>query len=246
MTANEMRFSWRLKLDALFDYSAPAYNDAQISNLLTNAQLRIFKHRYNPLGNKYRKGFEFDEQRRVDLEQFIKGASISNGDISVSSNQDDIHPNGVFYDMPSDFLIAIEENAILTGSGSEVDVLPVQHDFYNKNKNNPYKKPYSGLVWRMDFSRLDHGEDGGDSYTGRTAKRIELISDGTLVSDYRVRYLVSPPNIVVDVTTPANQRHCILDKSIHDDIVDEAIRIVKGMINPQEYQIGSAEAQQSE
>lgn len=246
MTANEMKYAWRLKFEAMFELSAPAYDDRQVSFLLSNAQIRIFKQRYNPLGNKYQKGFEFDEQRRRDLGQFIKSASISDGNISQSADQTGIHPNGVFYDLPSDFLFNIEENVILSGTSAEIDVLPVKHDYYRANIVNPYKKPYSNLVWRMDISRYDHGEDGGDSFTGRTPKRIELITDGTAISDYRTRYIIVPPDIVVDSVTPGNQRHCILDDIIHDDIIDEAVQIAKASVEPKEYSIATNESNQSE
>jgi hypothetical protein len=246
MTANEMKFSWLLKFEAMFNYSAPAYDDRQVSYLLTNAQLRVFKRYYNPYGNKYQAGFEANEQRRRDLEQFIKNASISGGNITLSSAQTGIHPNGKFYDMPEDFLFPIEESAKLTGGTKEIDVKPVRHDQYRANINNPYKNPYSNLVWRLDYSRADHGEDGGNAYTGRTKKRIELITDGTDITDYRIRYIISPPNIVVDEITLANQRHCILDATLHDDIVDEAVIIAKAAINPQEYQVSLNEGQRSE
>jgi hypothetical protein len=75
MKANEMKFSFQLKFDSLFEFSAPAYDDRHISYLLTEAQFRVFLSRYNPMADKYRKGFEGDEQRRRDLEQLINIAS---------------------------------------------------------------------------------------------------------------------------------------------------------------------------
>lgn len=246
MTANEMKYEFELKFDSLFDYSAPAYDDRQVSYLLTNAQLRIFKDHYNPLANKYRAGFEQNEQRRRDLEQLINSASISGGDISTSSSQIGVHPNGTFYDLPDDFYLAIEENAVLTGSSIEINVLPVQHDWYRNNVRNPYKQPWDDLVWRMDFRREDHGEDGGDSYTGRTAKRVELITDGTAITDYRVRYIQTPPEIVVATAIPANQRHCILDETLHEEIVAEACKIADAAVKKEEYQISTLEARDTE
>lgn len=241
-----MRDTWELKFESLFELSAPSYDDRQVGFLLTDAQLRIFKRHYNPFGNKYQEGFEQNEQRRRDLDQFIKSASISDGNISSSSAQTGVHPNGVFYDMPSNFYLMIEENAILSGSAVEIDVKPVKHDYYRANINHSYKKPYSNLVWRMDFSRDGSGYDGGDSFTGRTSKRVELITDGTAITDYRVRYLKRPNDIIVDRTTPANQRHCELDDNLHAEIVDEAVKIANAAINGEDYNISSAEVQQAE
>lgn len=256
MTGNEMKFSFQLKFDSLFEFSAPAYDDRHISYLLTEAQFRVFIKRYNPLGNKYQKGFEGNEQRRRDLEQLIKSVSIigtavtSGLVLGKSAVQTGIHPNGVFLDLPADYLYAIEEACTLkstvTGSVArtvESWIRPVRHDEYLANINNPYKKPYKDLIWRMDISR----QTQADGSTVATAKRTELIlpSDYSLVS-YRSRYLGMPPVINVDEFDSTKQKHCILDESLHREIVDEAVAIAQAAVKKEEYQIGRAESQQSE
>lgn len=258
MVANDMAFNFNLKYDSLFEFSAPAYDDRQLSYLLTEAQFRVFIKRYNPLGNKYQKGFEDDEQRRRDLEQLIKPAlydatvAIPGGveTISVSSQQGGVHPDGVFFDMPDGFLYAVEEAATLKTdpagvvNSKESWVKPVKHDEYLANITNPYKQPYKDLVWRMDISRYQHAE--GTS-TSATAKRTELIlPSGYAVEKYRVRYLSTPPAIVVDRFDEDNQRHCILDETLHREIVDEAVVIAQAAVKKEEYQVGLNEKQRSE
>ena len=39
--------------------------------------------------------------------------------------------------------------------------------------------------------------------------------------------------------------HCILDGSLHRDIVDEAVSMAKAAVNPEEYQIGLSEQDRS-
>lgn len=330
MTANELKFSFQLKFDSLFEFSAPAYDDRHISYLLTEAQWRVFIKRYNPLGNKYQKGFEGNEQRRRDLEQLIKPASISgafatgvgtrdciwsagNSTISIdsggdfittvglnpgqtitgvgigkagttttntvkyiidsthfsvvdtplaagnsvsltsslgkSATQGGIHKNGLFLDLPTDFLYAIEEACTLKLTGGtartvESWIKPVRHDEYLANINNPYKKPYKDLVWRMDISRATQAD--GISILS-SAKRTELvIPSGYELVEYRTRYLAVPPAIVVDEFDPTLQKHCVLDESLHREIVDEAVAIAQAAVKKEEYQIGRAESQQSE
>lgn len=332
MTANEMKFNFQLKYDSLFEFSAPAYDDRQISYLLTEAQFRVFLKRYNPLGNKYQKGFEADEQRRRDLEQLIKPATISgkvNTDVGIysctwttvnfvtivtvgsggditstiglndgqtisgvgigiddtnviknvlsstqftlvnlaasqtqaspvnitgglgkSKAQGGAHPKGVFLDMPSDFLYAVEEAVKLeTDPGAVLNateswIKPVKHDEYLANINNPYKQPYKDLVWRMDISRL---QQASGTAILATPKRTELIlPSGYAVNQYRVRYLATPPSIVCDEFTPANQVHCILDETLHREIVDEAVVIAQAAVKPDKYQIGVAEQERNE
>jgi len=331
MTANEQKFSFQLKFDSLFEFSAPAYDDRHISYLLTEAQFRVFIKRYNPIGNKYQKGFEGNEQRRRDLEQLIKPASIlgdtvtnlgsykctwliSNKTITIvaggtytntkglnvgqtitglgiglgitgtniiksiisdtvftvsdipsaagtavsllsalgkSSSQGGVHPYGIFLDLPSDFLYAVEEACTLKNTTTSITkateswIRPVRHDEYLANVNNPYKKPYKDLVWRMDISRVQHAE--GVTTATATAKRAELIiPSGYSLVEYRTRYLAMPPSIVVDEFEPENQKHCVLDETLHREIVDEAVAIAQAAVKKEEYQIGRAETAQSE
>ena len=248
MIANEMRNRVLLLFDKQFEFDAPYYDDKQISSNLTIAQETVFRHNYT-INNRFKDGFENSELRKRALEQLIKPASLTNSDITVSSEQEGVHPEGTFYDLPTDFFLAIEEAATTAEITGEVTIVPVEHDFYNKNIKNPYKKPYKNLVWRMDISRVDHGEDGGDSMTGRTAKRTELIVGNKStypITEYRLRYLSILPEIVCDVNTPSNQRHCILDESIQDDIIREVVKIMTAAVKPEEYQIAVNEQQNNE
>jgi hypothetical protein len=252
LTANDMKFNFQLKFNSLFEFSAPSYDDRQISYLLTEAQFRVFLKRYNPLGNKYQKGFEADEQRRRDLEQLLvpglydlSGAQ-SEGveEITKSSNQGGVHPNGVFFDLPSGFLYSVEESVKLMIIESESWVKPVRHDEYLANINNPYKKPYENLIWRMDISRHTHGE--GVDFSTQTPKRTELIApEGFTIERYRIRYLSSPPEIICNEFNPSEQKHCILDGSIHGDIIDEAVSMANAAVSPEEYKIGLSEKERS-
>jgi hypothetical protein len=244
MQANEMRYELLLLLDNLFEFGAPAYDDTQIGSLLTKAQMRVFKKRYDP-------AFELTEERRRDLEQLIKPAEYDSTDIpgstiTVSSSQDGIHPNGVFFDLPSDFLYAAEEAVTTDTSSGEVKVDPVTHDEYLANIDNPYQNPNvksgTSVFWRMDISR----ETQPVGVTSGSAKRTEIITEGGTITKYRMRYISTPQDIVVDSITPANQVHCILDDSIHPEIVDEAYKIAEASVRPEEYQIALNEQRISE
>lgn len=256
MTANEMKIALLVKFNRLFDMAAPAYDDRQISQLLTDAQWRVFIKRYNPLGNKYKIGFESDEQRRRDLDQLIKPALyLSTGaapagveNISKPAIQNGVHPNGIFFEMPDDYLYPVEETCKVSGISREFKVVPVTHDEYSVNVYNPYGSPYikasEGYIWRMDISRYTQAV--GTSVAA-SSKRLELIlPSGNTLTQYRVRYLSMPPNIVVNTTTLDNQRHCILDESIHLAIIDEAVAIADASSKEEAYQIGLNEANKSE
>jgi hypothetical protein len=243
MIANDMKYGFLQKLDKDFQYGAPAYDDVGISNWLTKGELAVFKKYYKPGDDGF--SFEDSEYTGKALQELIRSASISGNTIVESSNQVGVHPNGTFYDLPTDFYLVIEEGA-KTGDdvNNEACVRPMSHDAYFINRDNPYKKPSPYVVWRMNFSRVDHGEDGGDALTDRTNKRIELIvrdKSTKPITDYRVRYLRYPPAIVCDEFTPSNQRHCILDEGLHDEIINEAVKMATAAVKPEEYQIAAIE-----
>lgn len=245
VTANETA---RLFLDAYdknFEYGAPSYDDVQISDWLTKAQWRVFTRTYSP--DKTGFGFERNEMNGRDLEALLKNASLAAGTITVADVQTDVHPEGTMYNLPTDFYLAVEEAAKTAEKSKEAKVIPVTHDFYIQNIENPYKQPNKDNIWRMIFSRKDYGEDGGDAFTDLTPKRTELIVRDKAnypITAYRLRYIRLIPDIVVDNTTPANQRHCILQELIYD-IIDEAVAMATAATKPEEYQIALNEKKES-
>ena len=243
MTANEMKDNFLRLYDKNFQLGAPQYDETGISQYLTDAQLVIFKDEYIPKNGVL--GFEATEKIRRDLADLVKYASVSEGTISASSSQTGAHSNGTLYDVPDNFQWAASELVTLTGVSRDADVLPVTNDFYSKNRGNKYKKLYDKLVWRMDFSRVDTGSDGGDSYADRTNQRIELITDGTAITNYKLWYISTLPDIVVDEITTANQRHCILDESLHYDVVLMAVKMATGATDIEEYSIANREQKEN-
>lgn len=236
MTANEMSERTLILADKLYQYGSPGYDDYSMGKILTDAQLNVVS-RAVPR-------FESSERLRANLEQYLRSASITGGTISQSSSQVGVHTNGTFYDMPTDYFLAVEESCD-TASKTDILVRPVKHDFYIKNRNNPYKKPTTDdgveVFWRMDFSRETHAV----GVTPASAKREEIITDGTTITDYKVRYLITPPDIVVDTVTTTNQVHSILDNTLHPEIVREAVRILTGATEPEEYQISDKEEKEN-
>ena len=315
MTATEMKYNFMLKFNSLFEFSAPAYDDRQISWLLSEGQFRVFIRKFDPFRTKDGATFEQNEVERRDLEQLIRqayvigtndtgaiqitadttsgstymenisdikylspGAPISGtgvtpgttildmyddntvilsqaavSDVTAgefdtglgkSLSQNGVHPNGLFLDLPERFLYAIEESAITNAIPDvEVNVLPVRHDAYRANIRNPYKKPYDRLVWRMDYSRNLSNFQYSSS---KKLRRTELIIDPTSALDeYRVRYLQSPPDIVVNELVPEEERNCILDETLHRSIVDEAVIVAHASVKQNEYQIATEDAKRS-
>lgn len=131
MTANEMKFSFQMKFDSLFDFSAPEYDDRHISYILTEAEHRVFIRRYNPRADKYQKGFESDEQRRRDLEQLLRPVKIA-GNIETGASRTyecvagsyimDINTIGLYPGMSIDIPDVLTSGTLVTAIVSDTQI----------------------------------------------------------------------------------------------------------------------------
>ena len=235
MTAVEMRDLFFILYDKITNLAAPGYTDGEISDFLNKAQLQFVKHRYNEKGNKYQEGFEETEKRRKDLAQLTRNLVAG-----ISSDQTGVSPNGVFYDLPEGFMYTLREEATITSSddcvdGQRIYIKPITHDEYAINLLNPFKKPDTTVAWRLDYSNTS-------PVSGTATKRHELVTDGTYsVGTYHLRYLNMPSNI--DIAGGITSE---LDPSVHEEVVDAAVRIAAGITDPGSYQIKVIEEQQGE
>lgn len=263
MTANEMRYEFNVGYDKIVNQAAPGYRDAEVSVLLNKAQEEFIITKYQPLGNKYRQGYEQSEKRRKDLSNLTETAVLDTYTYSATDN----HPNGRFWLLPDNLLYTIQEETLINidNECDEVDytetlskvtrattisiadgvaetlmripVKPITHDEYNYTIKSPFKKPSRKKVLRLDYNR--------DNL--QLMRTHELLTDGTyVVVRYFVRYIRRPRGIVVDKTTPANMVNCELDESTHREVVAIAVRMATGITKPEEYQIKTIEEAKTE
>ena len=79
--------------------------------------------------------------------------------------------------------------------------------------------------------RLEHGK--------KTVNNVErkihgIITDGTFeVTQYYLRYLRYPNDIVVNLNTPASQVNCELDPLTHQGICDIAVKLLSAAVREQ-------------
>ena len=231
MDAAEMQEEFLILYDKITNFDAPGYTDEEISRFLSRAQERLVLTVYNPLGNKYAVGFEGNEKRRKDLSELVQNVVLN-----PATTQTDSKSDGMFFELPTDFLYTVQEEVDITSTdpcynpGKGVEVKPITHDYYLKNKKNPYKKPYGELVWRLDFS------------SNGTIKRHELITDAaTTVTKYIIRYIKKPVPICTSATVTiegvTGLSNCELHPITHRAIVDSAVAIASGVTNPENFQI---------
>jgi hypothetical protein len=233
MTAAEMKYAILLGIDSIFEGTAPGYNNLQMGTIMNKAQRRVF--------NEKKKLYDRDETIKRMLAPLNKRASLLEGDIVATADTDltdYIHPNGTLYTLPSDIAFLTEEyvKIQLTATPTYSDpvlVLPITYDYYVKNYNNRYKKPYANLIWRLDYSVEG---TGGPPVTGYNYV-VELITDGTdTIGDYIISYLRYPIDMVIGTT------NCeIKDLNFQDEIVSESIKIITAALNDEGYQVATNE-----
>lgn len=240
MTANEMGTELELKLDRSSSFGSPGYEDFELTSVLTEAERLYVKKFIDRKNNRKGESFEETEVRSQGLSALIKRGAM----LPVSSDQTGVLTNGQFFDLPTDFMYTIHEEVLIdkikcntkdTKIKAEVKVLA--HDEVSRYEDNKYKKPYyklygKAMLWRLVFSRE---VDGSIPATPATAKRHQLVTDGTFAADgYSINYLQNPKGIVVDNDDPTNQRNCILDDSAHNAIIDLATSLMMERVKEQE------------
>jgi hypothetical protein len=217
MTAQEMQYHFELKLHE-FHVPEKTFTSVDVSGFLNMGQDEVVNDRYSPKEGKTLSYFEVDEKTRVELGNLIDNFNATGS--SFNSTDSALHTNAIFVSLPSEMLYPISEMCTVAyvdcngaAATEEAKVIPIRHDEYSANINNPFSKPYKKLVWRMDYGN-----------TG--TKKHELIyGTGNIISLYRLRYLKRP--VAIDIN---NGVDCELHSSVHEEIVNRAVIIALSTI----------------
>ena len=208
----QLAFLTKLKNDYNVEFDIPTI---QIEYFLNEAQRRIVE--------KYYAVFEEDERARKVLSHLVVPEDLDR--TNVSADTAGLVPNGEYWILPSTCMYSLKEEATLNlndceditstvGDYTRVYVKPINMDYYSKNVINPFKKPYSGLVWRIDSSYKE------------TNQIHMLITGGTYrVQTYHITYLAYPEEMSI-----ANSIDCLLPSLVHQEIVDEAVNVALEII----------------
>lgn len=192
MTVTEMQDNFQSKLSKFDDIKGIQYTTNEISRFLTEAQ--------NHLVDVYSERFEFDERVKKYLYHLIKIEFLDK--INFTS----LFDNSTVYELPEDVKRVVQESA----SGGTT-VKPVKLNYYNRNINNPFKKPDWKLDWRLDIDLRNNGR----------IQHILIHKPGKDTSDrgyYRIVYIKNPRKI--DIASGLN---CELHVQTHEDIVNLAV-----------------------
>lgn len=235
MTVLEFSNEFDITYNGIASNSAPPIDLYEKSVYLTRAQLEIINNYYNPLGNKYKKGFEQSEKRRADLRELLR-TGIATIDITTD---DGISDDSQFFRIPNNTYLIVQEKVKVSSTDECVNdtyikVVPKTHDEYSIQIENPFKQPNKKVAWRIDFYSINGGN-----------KNVELITPYT-ITEYKFRYIKYPePIILTDLSSgfpgedlsidgiTASQT-CKLGEGIHREILNRAVEMATADYKPQD------------
>jgi len=225
MTTTEFSNEFDILYDNVASKSAPGLDLYEKSVFLTKAQLEIVKNHYLNQ-NKYQASFEGNEKRRIDLKELIKNyetSTLLQSDVGLSNLSK-------FYELPADLFLTIQEQVIFNSTDDclndkVVKVIPKTYDEYNIQIKNPFKKPDSDTVWRLDYSKQNQIDN------------VELVSKYD-IKKYQLRYIKFPSPIILtslilgdflgeglSINNQTDEQTSELDESIHDEILNRAVEL---------------------
>lgn len=196
-----------------FSQNPLSFDEYEKSVFLTKAQEEIAEGLYT--GKILGDSFEDTEQLRRYLAHLVKTAILP---CRVAPNG--LSDKSVFAVLPDDVWFITYESVTLNGdspciNGKEVQVIPTTQDEYHRIKGNPFRKPNSRKVLRLDVDE----------------SMVELISEEDIRS-YLVRYLSRPePIILVDlpdelsINNVKTKTECKLNPGIHRMILEVAVNL---------------------
>lgn len=118
---------------------------------------------------------------------------------------------GKLWHLPEDVRYVLDEYVKIRGNERFVPVKPVDASYINKQENNPFKKPYNKLVWRLDRGYYDDGSILHELVTATPEEEIQA---------YGVVYIKTPKD--VELTNPPFHGFEV-SVEYHDEILDLAL-----------------------
>ena len=194
-----------------FSFSAPPINGYEKSIALTQAQEDIVLAKAVV--------FEKDERVREQLRSLTIPLKVDfDSEINTNLVASKFHLDSKFFAVPEDVWFLLSEYI-----NDQVRVIPVTHDEFNINKNNPFKKPNANKAWRLDIANTV----GSDNIR-------EIIYPG-VISSYTIRYLKKPTPIILENLSPYERTidnldvvtECRLSTEIQRDIIELAVKKAK-------------------
>lgn len=231
MTIQEMKTEFLIDYDRRSSLSASPVEDSEITKFLNDGQERLIHEWYA--------FYEQGEGISKELSELIRFNSIN---IFTVGN----HPDSLFVELPERIWRTLKEEVKINFTdscgnnitGKRIPVVPIDRDYYNKHKDNFYKKPNEDRIWRFDHHRTNTNLNVLYNGVG-TPKRHELLTfTGSTITSYLIEYLRYPK--LMDIT---NNVDCELDPSVHKQVIERAVTKALEVVADQRYQTHKQEEQ---
>lgn len=140
----------------------------------------------------------------------------------------DTRSNSKSVKMPDNIMMIVNESVEVTRDkvpGVLLQVVPIRFDVYSQLMSKPYKRPLKYQAWRLINSSSDNTEN--------TCRADIVIGPSDTLTKYTIRYIKKPTPIIVSNLDGLKidgfevQKDCILDSSIHEEIVQRAVELAK-------------------
>jgi hypothetical protein len=224
MTVGQMHISFTLGLDKVDSLAAPNFIINEIDSFLNESMEEFIEQRAWGTNMK-KQGLEETQKRRDDLKDLIR-------EVSITSTGAGSKPNSLIFELPQDYRHAISEECVLTHINchgedvlERVGVKPLSADRYSAIMRDPFNRPESIRVYKMD------SENGSELISGPAAT----------ISEYLLRYIKQPA--AIDLNAGVN---CELADHTHREIVNMAVAHALGNIESQRIQLQMGENAQQE
>lgn len=216
MTTKEFSDAFDTLINTYGDSSRTiALDEYEKSLFLTQAQEQIVVELYTGRNTKA-SSFEETEELRSNLKGLIKTVLIPESEETFNG----ISKYSKFFILPKDVLfityeaVTISDESAGCKNGSEIPVIPVTQDEFNRVMNNPFRQASKRRALRLDNS-LDVAE----------------IVTKYNIKDYTIRYLSKPtPIVVADLEGVSIDKvdtitECKLNSAMHRYILERAVAL---------------------
>lgn len=259
MTSLEMSNAFEVYYNNIMSNQSPGIDEYEKSVLLSRAELELVKNYYNPKGNKYQEGYDDSAKRQYDfsvlntLKKYIEDTRNDINFTKVWTNKESViihDKNDVFNDnfmddrfnrytfkTPEDFLFFLNEEAYIEKVvglpnmtlRSAAIVTPINYEEYTVNRGGVYKYPAAKHeCWRLITN--------GDLEQNR---EVEIIAPYNYkIVGYTMRYVRRPKPIILTniqeeygttIDGYGDVSECELPEAMHEEIVQRAVEIAKGI-----------------
>ena len=236
MTTQEFSDQFDVLYNNIMSNQAPGLDEYEKSVFLTKAQYEIVKNYFNSKSNKNQEGFDDSPKRQVD---FSKLMAVKTPAKFTTANYPKFDDRSQLFTMPTDILFVLNETAVnftpttpegttaVEGTERLINIIPISFEEYARITSKPYKQPLKNQGWRLF--------NGGDISTTTHFVTEIIIKSGTLIKDYRVRYVKRPKPIILTTLSDTNVSldrltavtECELDPILHPEILQRAVELAK-------------------